>query len=140
MQLTLGQAAKQANVSKPTLSRAIKEGRISAAKREDGSYGIDPAELDRWKQAYSHRHTRVDQTVTPPETPDIVALQVAAASAAAELSALKTVLAEKERRISDLESDRDAWRTQAGKLALTAPQGRRGGLLGWFGGKSAANG
>lgn len=139
MQLTLGQAAKQAGVSKPTLSRAINEGRISAKKREDGSYGIDPAELMRWKEAYSHRHTKVAQTVTPPETPDILALQVAAASAAAELSALKTVLAEKERRISDLENDRDAWRTQAGKLALPAPQQHRGGLFGWFGGKRAAN-
>ena len=45
--LTLGQAAKEAGISKPTLSKAIKSGRISATKQEDGSFSIDPAELFR---------------------------------------------------------------------------------------------
>jgi excisionase family DNA binding protein len=44
---TLGEAAKQAGVSKPTLSKAIKTGRISAEKQPDGSYRIQPAELFR---------------------------------------------------------------------------------------------
>ena len=39
---TLGEAAKQAGVSKPTLSKAIKTGRISAEKQPDGSYRIQP--------------------------------------------------------------------------------------------------
>ena len=42
---TLGEAAKQAGISKPTLSKAIKEGRLSAEKQPDGSYRIQPAEL-----------------------------------------------------------------------------------------------
>ena len=45
--LTLGQAAKLASVGKTTLTRAIKSGRLSAERREDGSYRIDPAELSR---------------------------------------------------------------------------------------------
>src|SRR5215212_10784457 len=44
---TLGEAAKQAGVSKPTLSKAIKTGRISAEKQPNGSYRIQPAELFR---------------------------------------------------------------------------------------------
>jgi len=44
---TLGQAAKASGTSKPTLSRAIKSGRISATKQPDGSFIIDPAELHR---------------------------------------------------------------------------------------------
>ena len=44
---TLGQAAKAANVSKTTIQRAIKSGRLSATRRDDGSYDIDPAELRR---------------------------------------------------------------------------------------------
>ena len=44
---TLGVAAKQAGISKPTLSKAIKSGRISAEKQPDGSYRIQPAELFR---------------------------------------------------------------------------------------------
>jgi excisionase family DNA binding protein len=44
---TLGEAAKQAQVSKPTLSKAVKDGRLSAEKQPDGSYRIQPAELFR---------------------------------------------------------------------------------------------
>lgn len=47
MKLTLGQAAKEVGISKPSLSAAIKNGRLSAAKNESGSYEIDPAELFR---------------------------------------------------------------------------------------------
>lgn len=44
---TLGEAAKVAGVSKPTLSKAINVGRLSAEKQSDGSYRIQPAELFR---------------------------------------------------------------------------------------------
>jgi hypothetical protein len=44
---TLGEAARAAAVSKPTLSKAVKEGRLSAEKQPDGSYRIQPAELFR---------------------------------------------------------------------------------------------
>jgi excisionase family DNA binding protein len=45
--LTLGQAAKETGVSKPTISKSINKGRISATKNEKGEYEIDPAELFR---------------------------------------------------------------------------------------------
>ena len=45
--LTLGQAAKEVGISKPSLSAAIKKGRVSAHKNESGVYEIDPAELFR---------------------------------------------------------------------------------------------
>ena len=47
MSYTLGQAARAANRSKPTIARAIQRGRLSALRAEDGSYRIDPAELFR---------------------------------------------------------------------------------------------
>jgi excisionase family DNA binding protein len=47
MSYTLGQAAKATGLSKPTISEAIKKGRISARKNESGSFEIDPAELHR---------------------------------------------------------------------------------------------
>ena len=47
IKLTLGQAAKEAGISKPSLSAAIKKGRVSAEKNESGVYQIDPAELFR---------------------------------------------------------------------------------------------
>jgi predicted site-specific integrase-resolvase len=45
--MTLGQAARAAGVGKTTLTRAIKAGRLSATRREDGGYAIDPSELSR---------------------------------------------------------------------------------------------
>jgi hypothetical protein len=47
LQLSLSAAAKEVDRSKSTLSRAIKEGRLSATRCENGSYQIDPAELYR---------------------------------------------------------------------------------------------
>ena len=47
MAYTLGEAARAAGRSKPTIARAIHSGRLSATRREDGSYHIDPAELQR---------------------------------------------------------------------------------------------
>ena len=47
MKLSLSQAAKESGTSKPTLSRWIAKGRVSAAKQPDGSYLIDTSELDR---------------------------------------------------------------------------------------------
>lgn len=41
--LTLGQAAKEVWRSKTALTNAIKSGRLSANKLDDGSYSIDPS-------------------------------------------------------------------------------------------------
>ncbi len=69
MSYTLGEAAKTAGFSKPTLSRAIKNGKLSAKRLDDGSYSIDPAELERWKDANGHRNASVKRSKTQGETP-----------------------------------------------------------------------
>ncbi|NDW02546.1 helix-turn-helix domain-containing protein [Salipiger sp. PrR002] len=71
MSYTLGEAAKAAGFSKPTLSRAIKNGKLSAKRLDDGSYSIDAAELDRWKDANGHRNSAVKKITTPNETHEI---------------------------------------------------------------------
>ena len=45
--LSLSQAAKATNRSKSTIGRAIKGGRLSAVRNDDGTFGIDPSELFR---------------------------------------------------------------------------------------------
>ena len=45
--LTLGEAAKVSTVTKSAISKAIKNGRMSAVKDDKGYYQIDPAELFR---------------------------------------------------------------------------------------------
>jgi hypothetical protein len=47
MKLTLGAAAKETDVTKSAISKAIKSGRISATKNELGEYEIEPSELFR---------------------------------------------------------------------------------------------
>ena len=69
MKLSLGQAAKHTGFSKPTLSRAIKSGKLSANRLDDGSFSIDPAELERWKDNNGHRNHPETQITTHDETP-----------------------------------------------------------------------
>lgn len=131
--LTAGQAAKQTGVSKPTISRAIAEGRLSASRREDGSWGIDPAELMRWKESYGHRHTQLSQPATPTVTPDNTVLQVENARVTAELAGVRALLDAERQRADTAERDRDRW--HAAFLSLPKPEAVDRGLFGWLAGK-----
>ena len=84
--LTLGEAEKEVGVTKSTISRAIKDGRMSANRNENGHYQIDPAELfrvypptrergqdDEQEQRNPSRNTTqqgVQHHATPPNTPE----------------------------------------------------------------------
>lgn len=70
MSYTLGEAAKAVGFSKPTLSRAIKSGKLSARRLDDGSYSVDASELERWKDANGHRNRDATRIATPSETPE----------------------------------------------------------------------
>jgi len=65
---TLGQAAKEVGCSKATISRAIKNGKLSADRRDDNTYAINPSELQRWVDSNSHRNSKMKQFATPQET------------------------------------------------------------------------
>lgn len=47
MQFSLSQAAKETGKGKSSIHRAIKSGRLSAQRHEDGTYSIEAAELFR---------------------------------------------------------------------------------------------
>ena len=115
MSYTLGEAAKAVGKSKPTLSKAVKSGKISARKNEDGSYTIDPAELHRvYPPAPSEtvNSERFEtQSVTPVNTEE-----------ARELIELRVKLQAAQERISDLQEDRDHWRQQANRLLASPPR------------------
>lgn len=64
MAYTLGEAAKATGISKASISRAINSGRISATKKDDGSFSIEPVELHR---VYPPKST-TPVTETPSET------------------------------------------------------------------------
>lgn len=70
MKYTLGQAAKETGVSKPTLSRAVKKGDLSAEGGGGTPYKIDPSELGRWLSGYRERNPESTATTTPADTPE----------------------------------------------------------------------
>src|SRR5258708_7132024 len=117
--LTLGQAAKQIGVSKPTLSKAISTGKLSATRREDQSVAIDPSELMRYFEANRHRSNLATEDAWRAEPPagdrgngvDLVELRARADLAEQRLQDLKGQLA-------DMREQRDKWQDQAQRLAL----------------------
>jgi predicted site-specific integrase-resolvase len=72
MKLSLSQAAKETGSSKATLSRWIAKGRISGEKQPNGSYKIDPSELDRIKDLMGNgngiKKPNLKRMETPSET------------------------------------------------------------------------
>lgn len=115
MSYTLGDAAKAVGKSKTTLHRAIKSGKISAIKSEDGSYSIDPSELHR---VFPHV-----TPVTPNE--GFQRNDTEYQSNTLETLRIQLEMQEKERErerallqetIADLREDRDKWRQQATAL------------------------
>jgi hypothetical protein len=109
--ISLGQAAKLAGVGKTTLSRAIKAGKLSASRRDDGSYEIDPAELSRVYEIKSETPETVTATrsvvhhATPTVTPD--------ATTQVELTGARQLIELLKVQVEDLRGNRDGWRQQA---------------------------
>ena len=112
MAYTLGEAAKAVGKSKATISKAIKNGKISATKQEDGSYSIDPSELHRVYPPTPTSTVYREQYETPQET----------AVNPTELIELRVKLEAAHKRIEDLEEDREEWRKQANRLLSHTPQ------------------
>jgi excisionase family DNA binding protein len=117
--MTLGEAAHYAGVSKSTISKALTKGRLSYVSKDTSGYQIDPAELFRVFPPKPTETVSSERLETPTETGDLRVLR-------AELDAARELVAE-------LKADRDAWREQAQRLALPAPDNeRRRRFLGIF--------
>jgi hypothetical protein len=95
MSYTLGQAARATGKTKPTIARAIKIGRLSATRTDDGRYMIDPAELHRVYPMTGKPDGQTQRFDTPGGT---VSIQV-------EVEGLRALLAEREARIADKDSE-----------------------------------
>lgn len=114
-ELSLSQAAKATGKSKSTINRAIKTGKLSATRHDDGTYSIAASELFR---AFPNGTTTSSEWVDaqPQPEPD--------RTAAARIDALQAAL-QREREVNaDLMADRDHWRQQATAL-LSAPHKTR---------------
>jgi hypothetical protein len=116
MFLTLGQAAKEAGVAKSTISKALASGKLSYREKNSDGYKIDPAEL-----------FRVYPKQTKTDADELASNNWQQAEAGAEalpysakfeiqLAGLKSLIAEKDRRIADLEADRAQLREDRHRL------------------------
>ena len=95
--LTLGEAAKLTGKSKPTISKAIKDGRISGNK-VDGVFQIEVSELLRVYPAKSNSPVEADAPVQTSQDDAILTL---------EKKHLEEKLQDAERRLLKMEQERD---------------------------------
>ncbi len=130
MAYTLATAAEAAKVSKPTVFKWIKKGKISATKTDDGTYRIDPAELHRYLDSVAKEKAPQEPTqqaateaVSPIDTlPEAIALRY-------EVEKLKALLETERQRVEEWKAVADRWAQQAERLALPGAQQPRIGLI-----------
>ena len=117
----LSEAAEQVGVSKSTLFRAVRAGRLSATRTDDGLFLIDAAELFRVYPAKGQAiaETRAEErAVVHHATVDaMVEMRVRNAELETQVKALREMLDEARKH-------GEAWRAQAERLALAAPTGK----------------
>jgi hypothetical protein len=106
---TLGDAARATGMSKAALSKAIKQGRISATRKENGNLDIDPAELHRVYPPVNTKPSASEQERTQETLSENTRLQ-------AKVEALGELLGQVKNERDDLRTDRDYWRRQATNL------------------------
>lgn len=103
MDLSASQAAKKIGKSVPTITRAIKKGKLTARPRDGGGWIIDAAELFRVWPAVSD-NTDATQPMLQHGTP------IESRALEREIELLREML-------DETKSDRDSWREQAQKIA-----------------------
>jgi len=107
--ISISDASIRVKVSKSTLLRAIKNGKLSAVRNDAGGYEIDAAELSRVYPDAAMAH-QVTQTDASNSNSDALVRQM-------------------QQTIDMLREDRDAWREQAQRLAIASPAQTRPSLF-----------
>ena len=102
MELSASQAAKSVGKSVPTITRAIKNGKLTAKPRDGGGWIIDAAELFRVWPAISN-DTDEKNTMLGSET-------------TIEASMLERELELTREMLNEAKADRDSWKEQAQKI------------------------
>jgi hypothetical protein len=116
MGYTLGQAAKAVGMSKTSILRSIKAGRISAGRDELGQWAIEPCELHRVYPPLT------DDTGTGNGTQErgVTGGETALAEANARATVAEARLSDFKSMLEDIRVQRDRWQQQAERLAALA--------------------
>jgi len=115
MGYTLGQAAKAVGMSKTSILRSIKAGRISAGRDELGQWAIEPCELHRVYPPLA------DDTGTGNDTEvrGVTGGETALAEAHARAGLAEARMSDFKSMLDDIREQRDRWQ-QAERLAALA--------------------
>src|SRR3546814_2966927 len=100
--LCRSEASEKVGVTRQTLMKAIKTGRVSDAKSDNGEWRIEPVELFRVWPPVNGVQQPLQPNITGSDTPG--------------LQAENRLLRE---QVAELREERNAWREQAQRLALT---------------------
>jgi hypothetical protein len=123
MEYTLTEAAEKAGVNRATLFRAIKRGRLSGRRQDDGSWLVDAAELHRVYPSPGTEAPSEAETQGPDN-----ALQYAARGGDGRASPvedeLRARIALLERTLDDARAARDAAEARAARLEAEASDAR----------------
>ena len=101
MSFDLASAAAATGVAKSSVLRAIKAGRISAHRDDNGRWSVEPAELFKIFPPLKPAQPATLQNAAPERVTELLEEQVAE---------LRSMLADMRRREEDLQRDRDHWR------------------------------
>ncbi len=114
MKLSASQAAKETGKSVPTITRAIKSGKLSATKTDTGGFEIDPAELFRVFPPLT-QPSNDTPTKLGDETPDVMGVSSALE---VEIKMLRERLADKDSEIDHLRGLLDQEAAERRKLTM----------------------
>lgn len=115
MKYTAGQAAKATGVATATITRALKSGKISGQKNDNGAWVIDPAELHRVFPPIAQISTEkgfVKSNETHRERGDNPL----------EYDAMMREVQTLRDALNDAREDRDKWRDMAERLSIAPPK------------------
>ena len=120
MPYTLAAAAAATGLSKTTIFRAIKSGKISGSKDVNGQWQVEPAELHR---VYPPFAEGAECTDAPQYDASVHA--TAAVELELKLAVLKERVIYLRDALDEMRGQRNAWQTQAERLALTDERPQR---------------
>ena len=133
-EMTLSEAAKWAGVTRATIHKALRGGRLSGRKDDAGEWRIDPAELERVYQPGKAVDVSRDGEVSSSDTGELMAAKDR------ELALMREMLAEVRAQRDDAMEQRNKAMELADRHTRLlvhqgeqkAPPGPRLGLLGWL--------
>lgn len=126
MVLSLNKAAKEGNVSRATLHRALKDGEFSATKDDKGRWSIDESEFGRWLTSRSvglpgqAHENNYGLAHGPPSGLPLKTDQ----NSEPEIEKRDFMIERLKLEIEKLEAERDDWKGQAKMLLLNPPSPR----------------